>query len=506
MSIVLLLARLVLAVVFLVAGIGKLLDLKGSQQAMRDFSLPGFLATPLGIILPFAELAVAIALIPTASAWWGGIGALVLLLLFVAGIAYNLTIGRKPDCHCFGVFYSSAIGKSTLIRNLVLVVVAGLIVAFGPINTEISMVAWISSLTIAEGIGLIVGIVVVALLAGESWLLLEMMRQIGKLTLRLEAVESGNPASGESDWLGLPEGEDAPDFELPDLDGEIVTLESLLSRGEGVMLVFTSPTCGPCEAMMPELGQWIHDYSDKMTFALISQGSAEINRAKVIEHGIAPVLLQQDREVAESYLVRATPSAVIIRTDGSIHSSIAEGEDQIRDLIKEETMDLSEVKPKNLPVLNVMGMPNETMFAAVGAPAPNVTLPDLDGQMIQLSDFLGSPTLMLFWSPDCGYCQDMLRNLKAWEAKPPKGAPQLYIISSGTATANKKQGLRSTVLLDEGFSIATLFGVKGTPSAVLVDENGIVIDKPSVGADEIWQLANSTARKYARGKPKPATV
>jgi peroxiredoxin len=258
--------------------------------------------------------------------------------------------------------------------------------------------------------------------------------------------------------------------------------------------------------MMPELGQWIHDYSDKMTFALISQGSAEINRAKVIEYGIAPVLLQQDREVAESYLVRATPSAVIIRTDGSIHSSIAEGEDQIRDLIKEETMDLSEVKPKNLPVLNVMGMPNETMFAAVGAPAPNVTLPDLDGQMIQLSDFLGSPTLMLFWSPDCGYCQDMLRNLKAWEAKPPKGAPQLYIISSGTATANKKQGLRSTVLLDEGFSIATLFGVKGTPSAVLVDENGIVIDKPSVGADEIWQLANSTARKYAKGKPKPATV
>jgi len=75
----------------------KALDLKGSQQAMRDFSLPGFSCyPPLGIILPFAELAVAIALIPTASAWWGGIGALVLLLLFVAGIAYNLTIGRKP--------------------------------------------------------------------------------------------------------------------------------------------------------------------------------------------------------------------------------------------------------------------------------------------------------------------------------------------------------------------------------------------------------------------------
>jgi thioredoxin-related protein len=126
--------------------------------------------------------------------------------------------------------------------------------------------------------------------------------------------------------------------------------------------------------------------------------------------------------------------------------------------------------------------------------------------MIQLSDFLGNPTLMLFWSPSCGYCQEMLRNLKAWEARPPKGAPQLFIVSSGTATENRKQGLRSTVVLDEGFSIATLFGVKGTPSAVLVDENGTVTGKPSVGADEIWQLANSTARKYAKGNPKPATV
>src|SRR5579884_3017606 len=155
MSIVLLLARLVLAVVFLVAGVGKLLDLKGSRQAMRDFSLPDFLAAPLGTILPFAEIAVTVALIPTASAWWGALGALVLLLLFVAGITYNLTLGRKPDCHCFGVFYSSAIGRSTLIRNLVLAVIAALIVGFGLTTQVLSMVAWIGKLNPAEGIGLI---------------------------------------------------------------------------------------------------------------------------------------------------------------------------------------------------------------------------------------------------------------------------------------------------------------------------------------------------------------
>src|SRR5947209_4929356 len=57
MSVVVLLARLVLAVVFLVAGLAKLADLAGSRQAMRDFGVPAQLATPFGTLLPLAELA-----------------------------------------------------------------------------------------------------------------------------------------------------------------------------------------------------------------------------------------------------------------------------------------------------------------------------------------------------------------------------------------------------------------------------------------------------------------
>lgn len=509
MSIVLLLARLVLAVVFLVAGIGKLLDLKGSQQAMRDFSLPDFLAAPLGILLPFAELAVAVALVPTASAWWGALGALVLLLLFAAGIAYNLTLGRKPDCHCFGVFYSSAIGKNTLIRNLVLAAVALLVVAFGPFTTEISMVAWIGTLTLAEGIGLIFGILVAIVLAAETWFLLEILRQVGKLTIRLEAVESGVSSSSDSnpDWVGLPEDEDAPAFELPDLNGEIVSLESLVAGGKPLMFIFSSPTCGPCQEMVPEIGQWIRDYSDSMKFVLISQGSADLNRVKATEHGIAPVLLQQEHEVADAYLVRGTPSAVILRTDGSIYSPLAEGPDAIRALVEEETRpSVFEQQPLEMPKLNVLGQPNEAAFAVVGGPAPDVTLPDADGNVISFSNFLGNPTLVIFWNTGCSYCQAMLRDLKAMESKPPKGAPQLLFISAGASSEIKKQGLRSPVMREDSFSIASLFRVHGTPSAILIDENGILTGDPVVGSEDILALANSTARKYAKAKPKPATV
>src|SRR3989440_4627818 len=107
MALVLLIARLLLAAVFLVAGLAKMADLAGSRQALRDFGVPAVFASPFGTLLPLAELTVAVALIPTVSAWWAALGAVVLLLLFVVGIGFNLARGRTPDCHCFGQLHSS---------------------------------------------------------------------------------------------------------------------------------------------------------------------------------------------------------------------------------------------------------------------------------------------------------------------------------------------------------------------------------------------------------------
>jgi uncharacterized membrane protein YphA (DoxX/SURF4 family) len=86
MPVVLLVARLLLAAVFAVAALTKLADLSGSRQAMRNFGVPERLAVPLGTLLPIAELAIAITLVPAVSARWTALGALLLLLLFVAGI------------------------------------------------------------------------------------------------------------------------------------------------------------------------------------------------------------------------------------------------------------------------------------------------------------------------------------------------------------------------------------------------------------------------------------
>ena len=117
MSVALLIARVLLALVFAVAGVAKLADREGSRQTIVNFGLPASLAAPLGILLPLAELAVAAALVPATTAWWGAVGALVLLLLFAVAIGANLARGRKPNCRCFGQVHSAPAGWSTLAQR-----------------------------------------------------------------------------------------------------------------------------------------------------------------------------------------------------------------------------------------------------------------------------------------------------------------------------------------------------------------------------------------------------
>ena len=64
MDVTLLSARLLPALVFLVASVAKLADRPGSQPAVIDFGVP----TPLKMLLPLAEFAVAATLIPSRGA------------------------------------------------------------------------------------------------------------------------------------------------------------------------------------------------------------------------------------------------------------------------------------------------------------------------------------------------------------------------------------------------------------------------------------------------------
>jgi thiol-disulfide isomerase/thioredoxin len=106
--------------------------------------------------------------------------------------------------------------------------------------------------------------------------------------------------------------------------------------------------------------------------------------------------------------------------------------------------------------------------------------------------FKGKQTLLVFWNPGCGFCQQMLSDLREWEDNPPEDAPKLLVVSAGTEEANREQGLSSTVVLDQDFAVGRAFGASGTPSAVLVDAQGKVASDIAVGAPAVLELAGES--------------
>jgi len=493
--------RLLLAAVFLLAGLAKLANRNGSRQALIDFGIPGILASPLGILLPLAELAVAAALLPVASAWFGAVGAVSLLLLFILGIAINLALGRSPNCRCFGQLSSTPVGWSTLSRNAGLAAIAGFVV-WRRENPGPSVVGWVGDLGTAQRVLLVCGVAALALLAGQVGLLLQILRQQGRLLLRFDALEARLASGGMvnqptqvpvAPTMGLPVGSPAPGFRLKGLRGESLTLEALLAASKPLLLLFSHPNCGPCQALMSEMHDWQRDYAAKLNVAIVSEGSARANRLKATEHALTQVLLQKKREVAEAYQAYGTPGAVLVHPDGSIASSVAQGADAVRALVVQAAGLAMPAVPVSVPVAPGNGRGAGAMTSApavrLGQEAPPLSFPDLNGKTVALSSFRGGSTLLLFWNPGCGFCQQMLNDLRAWELNPPPEAPRLLVISTGSTEDNRAMGLRSPIVLDHNSQAGTALGAGGTHMAVLLDAKGRVASEVVAGAQSVLQLA-----------------
>jgi peroxiredoxin/uncharacterized membrane protein YphA (DoxX/SURF4 family) len=523
MDLVLLVARLLLAVVFAVAGLTKLADLAGSRQAMRDFGAPARLAAPLGLLLPLAELALAIALIPRVSAWWGALGALVLLLLFVAGISVSLARGKHPDCHCFGQLHSAPAGWPTLGRNGLLAAVAAFILWQGMDDPGPSAVAWLRDVSSTEQVGLAAVLGGLALLAAGGWAMVHLLGQDRRLLARLDALETrldtigvaSSPAPDEvvaDQGPGLPTGSPAPTFALPGLHGETWTLDALRAAGKPVLLVFSDPSCVPCNALLPDLARWQREHAAELAVAVISRGTVEANRPKATEHGLTRVLLQTHREVAHAYQANATPAAVVVGPDGAVASPLALGADALRALVARTvgapTPALAPAPiPAALPAApapapapsgsangaEVAPVPARPSTPQIGDTAPALTFPDLKGRPMSVAGFRGEPTLVLFWNPGCGFCTRMLEDLKSLAANRPEGAPKLLVVSTGTAEDNRAMGLNVSIVLDQSFAAGQAFGASGTPSAVLVDAEGRIASPLAVGAPGVLALARGEA-------------
>jgi methylamine dehydrogenase accessory protein MauD len=496
---IVLLGRLLLAIVFLVAAVGKLIDRQGSRTALADFGLPSWMAAPAAVVLPVAELVVAVLLLLGATARWGALAALGLLGLFIAAMAISLARGRRPDCHCFGQLHSAPVGWPTLSRNGFLAVLAGLVLWRGGEGARIGSTFAGAGAGASTWIALGVALLALAIATAEAWFLLNLLQQQGRVLGRLKAAEA---ALGIAPVAGIPVGEQAPEFELRGLGHDRVSLSALRSSGRPVLLVFTNPYCMPCDELLPDIARWQKGHADRVTIAVISRGPVESNRAKAEAHGLRTVLLQKGREVVEAYQVDSTPAAVLVSAAGTIASPIGYGADRIAELVEQAAFGLKpaprELVPSGTGNGNGRRSPVEPRTLVVGEPAPTLALPDLEGRTITLGELQGSPTLVLFWSPTCGFCQKMLPDLKKWERKRPAGAPRILVVSTGTAEANRAMGLASPIMLDSDGSAMHRFGANGTPMAVLVDASGKIASPVVAGAQNVMALAGAREDVSAR--------
>jgi peroxiredoxin len=299
------------------------MDLSGSRQAVRDFGVPDNVADAVGVLLPLAELAAAVLLVFRPTAQWGAALALALLLAFIAGIANALRHGVAPDCHCFGQLHSAPAGRGTLVRNGLLAAVALFVLIEGP---GPALDTWLTTSSTAEIVALVLALIIVGL-AGYTAQLYFAVRRLTEALVAAQRMAAGAPA-------GLPVGAKAPEFSLVSLDGPIVTLDELRQRGRPVVLVFASPGCGSCLEMFPNLRRWQHTLSERLTIAVISAGTAQINEPLADTYGLDTVLIQEREELVEAYRIRGTPTAVLVTVDGTIGSIPAESTFGIEPMVR----------------------------------------------------------------------------------------------------------------------------------------------------------------------------
>lgn len=482
MELFLLILRLFLAGILALAGIGKLLDLPGGKKVMKDFGLPEDLAIPAAVALSLVEIVLAAALLFSTVSWLAAAGALLLMLIFIGGMLWQIAKGRSPDCHCFGQLHSEPVSLKSVVRNILFAIPALILLSAGPSFQGYSLSD--PAINSAQNV---LGLISIVMFAAVLFYLRRISKQQDLVLRRIELLEvlSLEGGSVERKDAGAPQdslpiGALFPDFTLPDLAGRNLSLADLMV-GKPLLFVFVNTTCEPCAVLLPELEDWERELRDKVDFVYVSRGNADDNAEKFGHY--KRILIQKDRELGDLVFARWTPSALFVTQDGRIGSHVAAGDASIRKLVEDIMKNNLKGDLTHFPLSNGDRIPRK-----IGETIPEFDLEDISGRRFTDRSFKEKRTLVTFWSPSCPHCHSVMEELKVWDRE---GYPEdldVVIFSDGDLETHRELGLRAPIILDKDYKVAGKLGAFGTPSAVLVDDQGRFISETAIGGPNIWSL------------------
>jgi len=395
---------------------------------------------------------------------------------------------------------------------------------------------------------------------GGIWLGWQLLRQNGRLLLRLEELEKrlDSLEFGEQPAppAGLPIGSPAPEFDLPDLAGQTRTRTEF--SGRSVLLMFFNPACGFCRDLLPKLATLYPGSSRRkeaqtenggseskidqslvtssatngensgsdLVVLIISTGDAETNRQLFNEHKLGcPIFLQKESEVAAAYKANGTPSGYLIDAEGKIASGLVIGAEALLEIASEprsSRREEAQISSGQSSSSNGHGEDQSLVTSAAtsrfsdrslarskvkrdglkaGTPAPDFRLPRLDGRgELGLSDLRGRRVLLVFSSPNCGPCNALAPELEKFHHAHPD--LEVVMISKGEPTENRvkvnEYGLSFPIVLQQQWEISRRYAMFATPIAYLIDEQGVIVRDAAVGTDAIVALLAEVDRSHNR--------
>jgi peroxiredoxin len=356
---------------------------------------------------------------------------------------------------------------------------------------------------------MVIELLLLLILASVWFGFYQIVKQQGRVILRLDAIEQRSAALPAVEPQGIAVGEEFPLFSLPDLAGNQVSLDSF--RGKYVLLIHWNSECGFCDLIAPNLAILQADFAKgNIQTLLLAHGEAEANRKWAREHDLRyPILLYKGAKVPEPFAHMGTPSAYLLDGDGRVARPVAVGSEEVptlAELAASTAISVSRTTGQGSLTQTVGRKPLSASRIVrdglkAGAVAPGFALPDLNGRTVSLDDYRGGRVLLVFSDPHCGPCDQVARELATLDREHSNNGLSILMVGRGEIEENRakvqQHGIDFPVVVQDKWRLSREYGIFSTPVAFLVDEDGLINKDVAIGPAAIVALAHEglTTRK-----------